>query len=172
MAINQNHQFEDLNGVKCAIVEKNCNEARVIFLKALLEHNGYTVVVAAAAPPKAAPAAAPAPTATPAPATAATPATSPAPVSAPSPSPAPGAPAATQESQPAPTPAPPPTPDIPPPPPPPSLFTVGVTDVMFNATNAIFGRLLKTQNGKLVTLAYWQQKDEEPRVDVPYFRER
>jgi hypothetical protein len=40
---------------------------------------------------------------------------------------------------------------------------------MFNPTNAIFGRLLKASDGHTVTLAYWQQKEEEPRDDIPYF---
>ena len=88
MAINKNHEFEDLNGIKCAIVEKNALEERVEFLKKLLEYNRYTVIVAASPPPKAA-----------------------APVPA-------GA-------------------EIPAPPPAPTTFTIGVTDVMFNATNAI-----------------------------------
>src|ERR1044072_1794345 len=56
MAINKNHEFEELNGVKCGIVEKNASQERVDFLKELLEFNKYTVVVAASAPPKAAPA--------------------------------------------------------------------------------------------------------------------
>jgi len=56
MAINQNHLFEELNGVKCAIVEKNVLPPRVEFLRRLLEANGYTVVVVPSPPPKAAPA--------------------------------------------------------------------------------------------------------------------
>jgi hypothetical protein len=56
MAINQNHLFEELNGVKCAIVEKNASAPRVEFLKGILAYNGFTVVVAASPPPKAAPA--------------------------------------------------------------------------------------------------------------------
>jgi hypothetical protein len=54
MAINKNHEFEDLDGVKCAIVEKDVKPERVEFLKKLLEYNGYTVVVAVTPPPKAA----------------------------------------------------------------------------------------------------------------------
>jgi hypothetical protein len=54
MAINKNHEFEDLNGVKCAIVEKNASQQRVDFLKPLLEFNKYTVIVVASPPPKAA----------------------------------------------------------------------------------------------------------------------
>jgi hypothetical protein len=52
MAINQNHLFEELNGVKCGIVEKNVSPERVEFLKSLLEFNGYTVVSAPSPPPK------------------------------------------------------------------------------------------------------------------------
>ena len=55
MAINKNHEFDDLQGVKCAIVEKNVSQERADFLKALLECNGYTVVVASAPPPKGTP---------------------------------------------------------------------------------------------------------------------
>jgi hypothetical protein len=138
MAINQNHTFEELDGVKCGIVEKNVKPARVQFLKQLLEHNGFTVVVAPTPPPKA-PAAAPAPK-----------------------------PVATEDAAAA---AVPPPPSPPPPPPPlPETFTVGVTDITFNSTNAIFGRLLHTPDGHVVTLAYWQQKDALSRDDVPYFQ--
>ncbi len=58
MAINQNHLFEDLNGIKCAIVEKNVSPARVEFLRGVLEYNGYTVMVVDSPPPKAPPVAA------------------------------------------------------------------------------------------------------------------
>ncbi len=58
MAINQNHLFEELNGLKCAIVEKNVVGERVDFLRRLLEYNGFTVVVAPSPPPKAPPVAA------------------------------------------------------------------------------------------------------------------
>lgn len=54
MAINKNHEFEELDGIKCGIVEKNVSPGRVEFLKKLLEFNGYTVVVVASPPPKAA----------------------------------------------------------------------------------------------------------------------
>lgn len=128
MAINKNHEFEDLNGVKCAIVEKNASQQRVDFLKPLLEFNKYTVQVAVSPPPK---------TVTPA---AASPATADTPVGTA--------------------------------PPPPATFTIGVTDVTFNPTNAIFGRLLKTPGGQVVTLAYWQQKEAVSRDHVPYFSKK
>ncbi len=127
MAINQNHLFEELDGVKCAIVEKLVSPARSAFLKTLLELNGFRVIVAASPPPKAAPA------------------------------PKPADPAAVA-----------PTESVPPPPPP-QTFTVGVTDVGFNPINAIFGRLLKTADGHVVTMDYWQEKSAVSRDDIPYF---
>lgn len=117
MAINKNHEFEELNGVKCGIVERNVAAERVEFLKQLLELNGFTVIVAASPPPKA---------------------------------------AAPKEGE---------------APPPPALetFTVGVTDYTFNPINAIFGRLLRTREGRVVTLAYWQQKEAVSNDEKPYF---
>jgi hypothetical protein len=112
MAINQNHLFEELNGVKCAIVEKNASPERVDFLRRILEYNRYTVVVVPSPPPKGEGVV------------------------------------------------------------PPETFTVGVTDVMFNPVNAIFGRLLKAPDGHVVTLAYWQQKEKEADDEKPYFEGR
>jgi len=132
MAINKNHEFEDLDSIKCAIVEKNASPERVTFLKQLLESNKYQVVVVGSPAPKAAPAA---------------------PVAAPA------------EGDATPVPA----PTVPEAPPAPTTFSVGVTDLTFNATNAIFGRLLKTENGTIVTLAYWQEKEAESNDEVPYF---
>ena len=51
----------------------------------------------------------------------------------------------------------------------PTTFTVGVTDVTFNWINAIFGRSLKTTDGKIVTLAFWHQQETISTEDVPYF---
>jgi len=53
MAINKNHEFEELDGVKCGIVEKAVSAERVQFLKKILEYNGFTVVVVTSPPPKA-----------------------------------------------------------------------------------------------------------------------
>lgn len=127
MAINKNHEFEELDGVKCAIVEKNALQQRIDFLKPLLEHNKYTVIVVTSPPPKAA---------------------------------APAATASAAIDTPVETVT------------PPTTFTIGVTDVTFNPTNAIFGRALKTRNGHIVTLAYWQQKETISRDDVPYFSKK
>jgi hypothetical protein len=132
MAINKNHEFEELDGVKCGIVEKNVSPARVEFLKKILEYNKFTVVVVPSPPPKVAA--------------------------------APVAKVAEGEE----TPAPPPTP---PPPPVPETFTVGVTDYTFNTINAIFGRLLKTSEGHVVTLAYWQQHEAVSLDEIPYYED-
>ena len=123
MAINKNHEFEELDGVKCGIVEKNVSLERLAFLKDLLQFNGFEVVAVPSPPPKVA--------------------------SAPAP----------KESE------------APPPPPPalPETFTVGVTDYTFNWVNAIFGRQLKTKDGHIVTLAYWQQKDTVSNDEIPYY---
>jgi hypothetical protein len=129
MALNKNHEFEELDGVKCGIVEKNVAPDRVRFLKDILEYNRFTVVVVTSPPPKAA------------------------------------APVAKAEGE-----------DTLVPEklleglePSRSSFTVGVTDYTFNAINAIFGRLLKAKNGQVVTLAYWQQKENVSNDEVPYF---
>ena len=127
MAINKNHEFEDLDGIKCAIVEKNASTQRVAFLKNILEYNRYKVIVVASPPPKIMPA-----------------------------KPA----ASTVEEMPE-------TPAVPAP----ETFTIGVTDVTFNPTNAIFGRILKAPKGHVITLAYWNQKEKEPHDEVPYFDE-
>ena len=130
MAINKNHEFEDLDNIKCAIVEKNASADRVQFLKEVLTYNKYEVVVVASPAPKAAPAAAQA--------------------------------SITNDETPS-TPAPTPEPVAP------STFTVGVTDLRFNSTNAVFGRSLHTTDGHVVTLAYWNQIDNVSDDTVPYF---
>jgi hypothetical protein len=128
MAINKNHEFEELGGVKCGIVEKNVSPERVQFLKKLLEYNHFTVVAVPSPPLKAAAA----------PAVKVVEVAEPAPLS-------------------------------PPPPPAPETFTVGVTDYTFNPINAIFGRLLHTHDGHVVTQAYWQQKETVSHDEVPYY---
>ena len=117
MAINKNHEFDELNGKKCAIVEKNATAERCDFLKKLLELNGFEVQIAATPLPKA---------------------------------------QSTENdaADPAPTPT----------------FTIGVTHVGFNAINAIFGRLLRREDGQIVTLAYWQQKEVNTDESIPYYQ--
>ena len=46
----------------------------------------------------------------------------------------------------------------------PQLYTVGVTDMVFNPTVYVFQRRLKTIDGKhIVTQDYWFQKTEETK---------
>ena len=45
MAINKNHEFEELSGIKCAIVERNVSQERAEFLREILERNNYTVII-------------------------------------------------------------------------------------------------------------------------------
>ena len=157
MAINKNHEFDDLDGVKCAIVEKNVLPERVAFLKNLLEYNRFTVVVVPSPPPKpvAAPVSPPATATTQTPVSTEPAAQTSSPVTTDT-TPAINAPLPAEITE-------------PPPPPPPETFTVGVTDVTFNAINAIFGRLLHTKDGHVVTLAYWQQKEDVAKDEIPYF---
>lgn len=52
MALNPNYTFDELDGIKCSIVEKNVSAERVDFIKKILEYNKFTVVVTASPPPK------------------------------------------------------------------------------------------------------------------------
>jgi hypothetical protein len=127
MALNKNHEYEELNGVKCGIVEKNVSPQRAEFIKKLLEYNRYTVVIVPTSAPK---------------------------VVAPPP---------PKEGEPV-------VPRLPVPPAP-ETFTVGVTDYTFNTINAIFGRILKTFDGHIVTLAYWNQSEPISNDEVPYYEQ-
>lgn len=119
MAINKNHECEELNGIKCAVVEKNVVKSRADFLATLLQFNGYDVVMA--------------------------------------PSSAAKANTAVDDSQELEQ-----TETV-------ELFTIGVTELSFNPINAIFGRILKAPDNRVVTLAYWQQKSAISDDEVPYF---
>lgn len=127
MAINQNHLFEELDGIKCAVVEKNASMSRVEFLRSILQYNRYTVVVIPSPPAKAVPSKATAPVDET--------------ITASSP----------VEND---------------------TYTIGVTDVMFNPVNAVFGRLLKLPGGHTVTLAYWNQQENASHDEIPYFNAR
>ena len=129
MAINKNHEFEELDGVKCGVVEKNASAERVAFLKRLLEHNRYQVVVVPSPPAKA--------------------------VAAKQVTTDPGAEVLSVQVEPA-------LPGL-------ETFTIGVTDYTFNSINAIFGRLLRSEDGHVVTQAYWQQRDTSSNDEIPYY---
>lgn len=117
MAINKNHEFEELNGKKCAIVERNVTAERGDFLQKLLELNGFEVVIVPTAIPK-----------------------------------PPNTANETAEEQLH------------------ATYTIGVTHVGFNAINAIFGRLLRREDGQIVTLAYWQQNKVNTDDSIPYYQ--
>ena len=40
------HIVEEINGVRCSIVEKGATQERVTFIKSLLEFNGFEVMIA------------------------------------------------------------------------------------------------------------------------------
>jgi hypothetical protein len=130
MAINKNHEFEELDSIKCGIVEKNVLPQRVEFLKKLLEYNNFTIIVVASPAPKVAVAVV----------------------------------KITEGEETPVTPEPAPTAT-------PKTFTVGVTDYTFNTINAIFGRLLKSPDGHVVTMAYWQQKENVSHDEIPYYEQ-
>ncbi|MCC6384781.1 MAG: hypothetical protein LC117_10950 [Bacteroidia bacterium] len=121
MAINKNHEFGDLDGVKCSIVEKDIPIDRAHFLKNLLDANGYKTVLIKAVAPNTAKAA--------------------------------NTETSTESDLPAKA----------------EKFTLGVTDLSFNAVNAVFGRLLRTSSGKVVTLSFWNQEDSFSDDSIPYF---
>ena len=121
MAINKNHEFEEVEGVKCGIVERAVSVERASFLRGLLERNGYEVKVV------------------------------------PTPVKAAAKPAAETDT-------PDPVESVAP-----TQFTVGVTDYTFNPINAIFGRLLKDEQGQVITLAYWRQLVNQNDDSIPYY---
>ena len=95
MPLKAKHIVEEINGVRCTVVEKGATQNRVDFLKNLLEFNNLEVLVAED----------------------------------------------KRETGDAPT-----------------LFTIGVTDIVFHAVIAVYEMKLKTPDGKRVSPAYWEQK--------------
>ncbi len=98
MALEGKHIFGEINETRVSFVEKKIEEDRKDFLKKLLEHNGFEVIIEEH-------------------------------------------PSKNEED--------------------PTLYTVGVTDMVFNPTIYIFERKLKTFDGRKVTQDYWFQKTEE-----------
>jgi hypothetical protein len=98
MALKAKHTVEEINGVRCTVVEKGATAARVDFLKKLLEFNKFEIQVAED----------------------------------------------KKETEDAPT-----------------LFTIGVTDLVFNPVIAVYEMSLKNPDGKRVSPAYWDQKETE-----------
>ena len=98
MPLKAKHIVEEINGVRCTVVEKGATQKRIDFLKNLLEFNKLEVLVAED----------------------------------------------KKETEDAPT-----------------LFTLGVTDIVFHAVIAVYEMKLKTPDGKRVSPAYWEQKTTE-----------
>ncbi len=92
MAINPYHTEEDINGVRCSVVEKKVSEERAAFVKKVLEYNKLNVQVAQGED---------------------------------------------------------------------GTFIVGVDNIIFNPVHAIYNRSLKTPEGKVLTVAYWNQKQQK-----------
>ena len=100
MALAGKHTFGSIEDTRVTFVEKKIDENRKDFLKKLLEHNGFEVIVQEEK-------------------------------------------RKTEEE--------------------PQLYTVAVTDMVFNPTIWVFQRKLKTFDGKKVTQDYWNQKSEETK---------
>lgn len=94
MALTGKHAFGSIGDIRVTFVEKKIPEERMTFLKALLQHNGFEVVLQEEK-------------------------------------------RKTEED--------------------PQLYTVGVTDMVFNPTTYVFERRLKTFDNKKVTQDYWNQ---------------
>lgn len=96
MSLNKGkHLIEEINGIRCTLVEKGIGAQRASFLTRLLTINGFTVEI-------------------------------------------------TGEGD---------------------QLTVGVTDLVFNPTIAVYQQRLKTETGQKVSPAYWNQTTNTPRSE-------
>jgi len=100
MALSGKHTFGSIGETRVTFVEKNTDENRRDFLKKLLEHNGFEVIIDEAK-------------------------------------------RKTEEE--------------------PQLYTVAVTDMVFNPTIWVYERKLKTLDGHKVTPDYWNQLSEDTK---------
>lgn len=101
------HIVEEIDGIRCTIVEKAIPENRLNFLTDLLKHNGYETMVNEEPPTE----------------------------------------GATEK-----------------------LFTLGVTDILFNPLVDVYKRRLKSETGLKVTPAYWLQiSSKETEAEVNYW---
>lgn len=101
MSLEGKHQFGSIGEQRVTFVEKNAGEDRMQFLKSLLEHNGFEVIVEEEK-------------------------------------------RKSEED--------------------PVLYTIGVTDMVFNPTIYVFQRRLKTLDGKhIVNQDYWNQVTNETK---------
>lgn len=100
MVLKAKHSVEEINGIRCTLVEKGASPDRIKFLKNLLEYNNFQVEIAEEAQ-------------------------------------------VNSES--------------------PKLFTIGVTDLIFNPVIAVFEKSLKTPKGQSVSPAYWEQLSSDSK---------
>lgn len=100
MGLDGKHSFGSIGDIRVTFVEKNTTEERKDFLKILLEHNGFEVVLEEEK-------------------------------------------RKSEED--------------------PQLYTVAVTDMVFNPTIWVFQRKLKTFEGHKVTQDYWNQVSSETK---------
>ena len=100
MGLGGKHLFGSIDETRVTFVEKQVTEQRAEFLKKLLEHNGFEVLIQEEK-------------------------------------------RKTEED--------------------PQLYTVAVTDMVFNPTIWVYQRKLKTFDGRKVTPDYWHQRSEEAR---------
>ena len=100
MALEGKHKFGSIEDTRVTFVEKGVDENRRDFLKKLLEHNGFEVIIQEDK-------------------------------------------RKTEED--------------------PQLFTVAVTDMVFNPTIWVFQRKLRTFDGHKVTQDYWNQQTENTK---------
>ncbi len=100
MALAGKHLFGSIGDQRVTFVEKKVTEERKDFLKKLLEHNGFEVIIDEEK--------------------------------------------RKSEEE-------------------PQLYTVAVTDMVFNPTIWVFERKLKTFDGRKVTQDYWNQRSEETK---------
>ncbi len=98
MSLGGKHLFGDIEGQRVTFVEKKVTEDRSAFLKKLLEHNGFEVLIQEDK-------------------------------------------RASEED--------------------PQLYTVAVTDMVFNPTIWVYQRKLQTFDGRMVTPDYWNQRTED-----------
>lgn len=98
MALAGKHAFGSIGDTRVTFVEKKVEESRKDFLKKLLKHNGFEVIIEEER--------------------------------------------RRNEEE-------------------PQLYTVAVTDIVFNPTIYIFERRLKTLDGRKVTQDYWLQKTKD-----------
>lgn len=98
MTLGGKHLFGSIEDIRVTFVEKKVEEGRKDFLKKLLEHNGFEVLIAEEK--------------------------------------------RSNEEE-------------------PQLYTVGVTDMVFNPTIWVYQRKLKTFDDRRVTPDYWNQQTED-----------